>query len=67
MRLYANSRFSYRLSDKSLSPYLRRGNDKIVSGVGIACANEEEILTALELDYVPPTQRDTIPAVFLKK
>lgn len=67
MRLYANVKFSYSLSDKALSPYVRKGADKVVSGMSIPCATEEDIFAALKLDYIPPTQRDVIPAVFLRR
>ena len=67
MRLYANRHLSYSLSDKALAPYLRHGRDKVAAGATVPCATERDIFSALQLDWIPPTQRDIIPPVFLAK
>lgn len=67
MRLYANRKFSLTLSDKALSPYQKRGREKVASGVPIPCENEAAIFAAINVKYIPPTERDKIPPVFLEK
>jgi len=75
MRLYCNRHRSLSLSDKALTPYVSGGRaakagaprTKLATGMPIPCASEEDIFRAVGLDYIPPTQRDAIPPIFLGK
>jgi DNA polymerase/3'-5' exonuclease PolX len=75
MRLYCNRHRSLSLSDKALTPYVSGGRaakaggprTKLATGMAIPCASEEDIFRAVGLEYIPPTQRDTIPPIFLGK
>jgi hypothetical protein len=64
MRLHCNTKFGWSLSDKALAPYIRKGKEKAVSGVSTPCRIDASTFGALKMDFIPPTARDQIPAVY---
>merc|ERR1712190_269518 len=63
MRLFAR-RMGYTLSDHGLCECRRFRNERVWLGPSVDCRNEQDIFSALGLEYVPPTRREVIPRAF---